>query len=246
MQARIRVALISDASLPAAEATAARLARDGLRVLRNYPDGLPDGIAGTDSDHAAFPDVRLADVEALADWAYGRAGHIDHLIVSDNVIFPMPVETISEEQFATFVDRNAKSAFLLSKVFGMRMAADDGGTVTYISSLHDDKPTGCAVAYSAGRGAVQMLSKEMALFLGRKGMRCNLVEMGTTRDIAPALDSHISPFNYDIDTKVPLGKLPGPEDCAAAVAWLISDDAAAVNGASLRIDGGHLLRYLDR
>ena len=240
-----KVALITDASTQAAEAVAKRLAKDGMRVLRNYPDGLPADAAGK-PDCSAFPTVTMASVQALSAWVIQTAGRLDNLIHTDNIIFRASVEEISEEDFMTHVDRNAKSAFLCTKVLAEEIAKCGGGAVVYLSSLHDEKPTGCAVAYSAGRGAVKMLSKEVALFFGRKKVRCNVVAMDTTPETEAKLDSLLIPFNYDAGNKVALRKPTQPEDFAGTVAFLCSDDAAHVNGADIRIDGGHLLYYGDR
>ena len=245
MNATGKVALITDASTLAAEAVAKRLEKDGMRVLRNYPDGLPADAAGK-PDCSDFPTVTLASVQALSHWANQTAGRLDSLIHSDNVIFRASVEDISEEDFMNHVDRNAKSAFLCTKVLAEDIAKCGGGAVVYLSSLHDEKPTGCAVAYSAGRGAVKMLCKEVALFFGRKKVRCNVVEMDTTLETEAQLDSMLIPFNYDAGSKVAMRKPTAPEDFAGTVAFLVSDDAAHVNGADIRVDGGHLLYYGDR
>jgi len=240
-----KVALITDASTQAAEAVARRLEQDGMTVLRNYPDGLPEETTGK-SHCCAFPTVSLKSVQELSAWVKESAGHLDSLIHTDNVIFRASVEHISEDDFRTYVNRNAKSAFLTTKVLAEDIAQNGGGTVVYLSSLHDEKPTGVSVAYSAGRGAIKMLCREMTLFLGRKNVRCNLVEMDTTAETAEQLDSLIIPFNYDLSTKIALRRMTKPDDFAGTVSFLVSDDASQVNGAEIRVDGGHLFHYFDR
>ena len=240
-----KVALITDASTQAAEAVAKRLEQDGMTVLRNYPDGLPKGAAG--NPHcSAHSTVSLPSVQALSAWVKETAQHLDCLIHTDNVIFRASVEHISEEDFRTYVNRNAKSAFLTTKVLAEDIAKNGGGSVVYLSSLHDEKPTGGAVAYSAGRGAVKMLCREMALFFGRKQVRCNLVEMDTTEETVEQLDSLLIPFNYDVASKVSMRRMTKPDDFAGTVSFLVSEDAAHVNGAEIRVDGGHLFHYFDR
>jgi NAD(P)-dependent dehydrogenase (short-subunit alcohol dehydrogenase family) len=91
-----------------------------------------------------------------------------------------------------------------------------------------------------------MLCKEVALFFGRKKVRCNVVEMDTTVETEAQLDSLLIPFNYDAGSKVAMRKPTEPGDFAGAVAFLVSPDAAHVNGADIRVDGGHLLYYGDR
>jgi NAD(P)-dependent dehydrogenase (short-subunit alcohol dehydrogenase family) len=182
----------------------------------------------------------------MCRWILEQKHDIRALVHTDNVIFRATVEEIPEKDFFACVDRNAKSAFMTTKVFAEEIAKAGGGSVVYLSSVHGEKPTGVSFAYSVGKGAVKMLCREMALFYGRKGVRCNVVEMDATCETAPLLDSTIVPFNYELERKVPLGKATRPEDFAGAVAFLVSDDAAQVNGADLLVDGGHLRWYLDR
>lgn len=240
-----KVALITDASTQAAEAVAKRLERDGMTVLRNYPDGLPV-TAGNDPRCCSHSTVTLPSVLAMSQWVKNTTKGLDCLIHTDNAIFRAKVEDISEEDFRTYVDRNAKSAFLTTKVLADDIAKNGGGSVVYLSSLHDEKPTGVSVAYSAGRGAVKMLCREMALFLGRRQVRCNLVEMDTTPETVEQLDSLLIPFNYDLESKISLRRLTKPDDFAGTVSFLLSDDASQVNGAEIRVDGGHLFHYFDR
>ena len=240
-----KVALITDASTQAAEAVAKRLESDGLTVLRNYPDGLPES-ARDNPRCCSHSTVTLQPVLAMSQWVKETTKGLDCLIHTDNVIFRAPVADISEDDFRTYVDRNAKSAFLTSKVLAEDIAKNGGGSVVYLSSLHDEKPTGVSVAYSAGRGAVKMLCREMALFFGRKQVRCNLVEMDATAETVEQLDSVLIPFNYDLQTKVSLRRMTKPDDFAGTVSFLLSEDASQVNGAEIRVDGGHLFHYFDR
>ncbi len=240
-----RTALVTDASTLAAEAVAERLERDGLAVIRNYPDGLPETCRNREG-RCSYRTDDLEQVRAMSRWAAEKGYAVRALVHSDNVILRASVEEIPEEDFFACVDRNAKSAFMATKVFAEEIAQAGGGSVVYLSSVHGEKPTGVSFAYSVGKGAVKMLCREMSLFYGRKGVRCNLVEMDATIETVEQLDSAIVPFNYELERKVPLGRATRPADFAGAVAFLISDDAAQINGADLLVDGGHLRWYLDR
>jgi glucose 1-dehydrogenase len=240
-----KVALITDASTQAAEAVAKHLELDGMTVLRNFPDGFPES-AGDNPRCCSHSNVSLKSVSAMSQWVKDTTKGLDCLIHTDNVIFRAKVADISEDDFRDCVDRNAKSAFLTTKVLAEDIANNGGGSVVYLSSLHDEKPTGISVAYSAGRGAVKMLCREMALFFGRRQVRCNLVEMDATPETVEQLDSLLSPFNYDLPSKISLRRMTKPDDFAGTVSFLLSDDASQVNGAEIRVDGGHLFHYFDR
>lgn len=246
MENKAYTALITDASNNAAETVAKRLERDGLVIIRNYPDGFPSALPASVDLCVSFDTCSTEDMKALLQWALETIGPIRYLVHTDNMVVRAKIEEISEDEFRQVVNRNAKSAFVTAKVIGMHMAESGQGVILFLSSLHGEKPTGCAFTYSVGKGAVKMLAKELALFYGRKGIRTNLIEMDTIAEMQPLLDSSLTGFNYDIATKIPLGRMTETEDFAGAVSFLLSDDAAFINGSEIRIDGGHLLYYFDR
>jgi len=248
MKATGKVALVSNAATLAAEAVAKRLEEDGFLVLRNYPDGIPEQKKEEINEKycCAFQTHLLQSVTDMRQWLIDTAGKLHVLVHTDNVIYREKIEDISEENFKLYYDKNAKSAFMTSKVMAEEIAKNGGGSVVYLSSLHDEKPTGVSFTYSAGRGAIKMLCRELALFYGRKNVRCNLIEMDATIETIEQLDSMLIPFNYDITTKISLKKMTKPEDFAGTVSYLVSDDASQVNGAEIRVDGGHLYYYNDR
>lgn len=239
-----KVALITDASSLEGEVIARRLENQGMIVVRNYPRQEPK--SGEDGFRFSYDTTSIDQMEKLLSNIIEDIGILSALIHTDNVIIPCSIEDIDEETFRKALDLNTKTAFVTTKVFAEYMGDQGAGAVVYLSSVHDEKPTGSAFSYSVSKGAVKMLSKEMALFYGRKGVRSNLIEADYTEDKRELLDSIISPFNYDAETKIPLKRLANPEDFAGAVAFLISEDAAFINGAELRIDGGHILYYGDR
>jgi len=236
-----KAALITDASHPAAEAIALKLEKEGIVVIKNYPY-MP---SKADKDFS-FDTSSLQEMKNLIDAIVAAKYNLNFLIHTDNAIMRSNIEDISEQLFKEVMDYNAKSAFITSKVFGEYIAQNSGGSIVYLSTIHDEKPTGCAFAYSVAKGAVKMLCKELALFYGRKGIRVNLVEADYMLEQKKLLDSFLSPFNYDAETKIPLRRLVTAEDIAGVVSFLISEEAAFVNGETIRVDGGHLLYYGDR
>lgn len=248
MKYRYKSVLITDASHPVAQAIIARLEQEGLTVIKNYPylHGVDKGPIDLSSNSYAYHTWSLNDMNELLKNIVKNTGNINYLVHTDNVVFRGLIEDISEEDFKKALDYNTKSAFITTKVFGEHIAQNGGGAIVYLSTLHDEKPTGCAFAYSVSKGAVKMLCKEIALFYGRKGIRANIVQMDHIEGEEVLFDSLISPFNYDASTKIPLRRLARPEDFAGIVGFLLSDDAAFINGADIRVDGGHLLYYFDR
>lgn len=241
-----QIAVITDAGNPAGEAIARKLEDAGVMVFRNYPQELPDGNPERTDEGYRFDTCSEREMKDFLGIIRERAGYVSFLVHTDNVVFRSGLADITEEEFRNCINRNAKSAFITTRVFGRHMAENGGKAILYLSTLHDEKPTGCAFAYSTAKGAVKMLCREMALFYGRKGIRVNLIEMDCTAENEVLFDSRIIPFNYDTVTKVPLHRLAVPEDFAGAAAFLLSEEAGFVNGAEIRVDGGHLLYYGDR
>lgn len=240
-----KVALITDASHKVAQAIIKRLENEGITVIKNYPE-TDEGRYKLDNYSYTFDTCSLSDMNKLLDRVLEQVKGINYLIHSDNIVVASSIEEMSEENFKNILDRNAKSAFISTKVFGEHMTKRGEGAIVYLSTLHDEKPTGCTFTYSVGKGAVKMLCKEMALFYGRKGIRANLIEMDCIEEDEALFNSFLSPFHYEAASRIPQRKLAKPGDFAGAVAFLLSEEASFINGAELRIDGGHLLCYLDR
>ena len=164
-----KVVLITDASQPAAGPIIKRLEKENLTVVKNYPRTGKKGRIDGEENAYAYDTWVLDDMEELLENIVKDIGPVNYLVHTDNVVYRALIEEISEEDFKQTLDYNTKSAFITTKVFAEHIAQNGGGAVVYLSSVHDEKPTGCAFAYSAGKGAVKMLCKEMALFLVGKG-----------------------------------------------------------------------------
>lgn len=238
--------MVTDASHKVAKAIIKKLEQNGLTVIKNYPHEKSQNIDLLSNKSYYYKTWLLDEMKKLLNDVVRDFGVVNYLIHTDNVVIRGLIEDMPEEEFKKALNYNAKSAFITTKVFGEHIAQNGGGAIVYLSSVHDEKPTGCAFAYSVSKGAVKMLCKEMALFYGRKGVRANIVEMDLVEGEEMLLDSFISPFNYDVSTKIPLRRISQPEDYAGVVSFLLSDDASFINGAEIRVDGGHLLYYFDR
>ena len=192
------------------------------------------------------PDIVTPEgCEKLVEEVNGRFGRIDVLVHNNNHAVKCSVATVSHDLFIEQVNENAKSAYLLTVAVGNDMAKYGNGKIVYVSSIHCDKPTGSTPMYSVAKGCINMLCKEAALFYGRKGVQCNIVEAGAIEGDAEIFESTFSNlYVMDLmDKKVPRKKAGTQEEIAGVAAFLASDDAAFVNGANIRADGGFMLHY---
>jgi len=185
------------------------------------------------------------ELSAMLDAAESEIGTIDVMIHNQSVSRQASVESCKEAMFFEIMQSNAKSAFFCTQAAGKRMAARGSGSIIYVSSIHSEKPTGSAFLYSASQGAVKMLAHEAALFLGRQGVRVNVIEMGPVEGTGARFTSGISGLYDNYQYKVPSGSLGTYEDLAELAYFLSQDEARYVNGADIRLDGGFVMHYMD-
>ena len=217
-------ALITDPGHPAAAAVRARLEALGYTVF-------------TGGDLAS-PEAVRASVAAT--------GPVDVLILSEHRGCGKLLSESDGREIARVGAESLVSAFQAARHYGALMAERGRGSIVFLSSIHADKPSAADPAYTVAQGAMVMMMKELALHLGNLGVRVNMIQLGPTAEEIPMFDSVISPADYDAEHKIPLHRRASGEDAAGAVSYLISGDAAFVNGAVLRVDGGHNLYYFDR
>lgn len=217
------------------------LAERGWRVgvvdLR-LPDETPAGAA-----ELAVADVRDAvALEGAIAGLEGLLGPADGLVYAAGVARVTPLLEIQQKEWDLVVGVNLLGAFHALQAVGRRMAQRGRGAMVFISSVDADAPVAGLGHYCASKAGLESLVRVAALELGERGVRVNVVAPGVVRTplMAPLLDR--PEVAAEFLEKLPLGRLGSPEDIAACVAFLLSDDAAYVTGQTLKADGGMSLR----
>lgn len=151
-----------------------------------------------------------------------------------------PIEDFTIEEWDKILDVNAKGPFLGTKAVIPEMKKNGGGSIVNISSLSGIYGLGNP-AYNSSKGAVRLLTKNVALDYGKHGIRCNSVHPGTIE--TPMIKDFVGTDEgrQSALQGIPLGILGQPEDVANAVLFLASDEARFITGAELVIDGGSIL-----
>ncbi len=237
-----RLALITDAENAWGQAIAEALATAGYRLALNAPSGAMPAAGEQRLGFACRLD-RRAEAEAACQTIAAQMGPVDVLIHTDNEVEPVSVMECDEATLDRQLATNVKTAFFATQVFGAEMVRRGQGRIVYVSSIHDEKPTGSAVAYAMAKGALKMLSREAALALGPSGVRVNLIEMGAMVGDDQRFRSSLSAIYHDLGAKVPVGTLGMPNEVASVIVALLTDGGEFVHGAEIRVDGGFLLHY---
>jgi NAD(P)-dependent dehydrogenase (short-subunit alcohol dehydrogenase family) len=219
-----RVCLVTGASRGIGRATAERLERDGWRVET------AERSSGVD----------LVDPEA-ARAAVARLDRLDGLVCNAGLIVRTSLLEHSLEDWDRQIAVNLTSVFVLCQAAARLMVAQgSGGSIVLVGSLRSLIGATEAAGYAASKGGVLLLAKSLSNELAGAGIRANLVAPGWIEtEMTGDLDADVK---REIDARIPAGRWGEPEDVAAAVAWLLSDDAAYVTGAVIPVDGGYLAR----
>lgn len=248
---RGKVAIVTGAASGIGRAIALRFGRDGARVIVDYrgkPDDAQAVVAEIEraggSALAFQADVALeADTERLVASAVERFGALDVLVNNAGVEEPHPFVDTPLEVWERIVRVNLTGPFLCSRAAARAMIARGrGGRVINVSSVHESLAMPNNAPYAASKGGVRMLMRTMALELAPHRI--------TVNDVAPGAIA--TPINQSVRDdpeqrkalleEIPLGRVGEPEEIAALCAYLASEAAAYVTGATFTIDGG-LSRY---
>ena len=139
--------------------------------------------------------------------------------------------------FLDTVNLNLQSVFLASQAASKHMAAEQGGSIINISSVGGIVPDISQVAYGTSKAAINYLTKLIAVHGAKNKIRCNAVLPGMTA--TEAVEAHLTEeFRNLFLRHIPLGRMGLPEEIAAAVVYLASDEAAYTTGQILTVSGG--------
>ena len=173
----------------------------------------------------------------LADAATEAAGGGLDILVNNaaTLLMPTPTAGVSEQELRDVFGVNVFAPFLLTGVLAPRMVARGGGAIVNIGSITGLRGSSGSAVYSANKAAIHSFTQSWADEYGPDGVRVNAVAPGpiATERQAEFAD-HIAPTL----SRLPSRRMSTPEEVAAAVVFLLSDDAANIHGTVLSVDGG--------
>jgi NAD(P)-dependent dehydrogenase (short-subunit alcohol dehydrogenase family) len=242
-----RAVLLSGGGRGIGEATARRFAAEGADVLLVARTASEiESVAASITEAGGKASAYAADVseparvDAAVAAAVERFGTIDVLVNCAGIDHDCAFLDFPEEEWGRVIAVNLTGAFLMAQRVARVMAANSGGSIVHISSIDAHGADGNQVAYNASKAGMLGLSRTMAMELARHGIRSNVVSPGYTA--TPLTRQYVGEEMYEYMTKdfarIPQQRMATPEEIAAAILFLASDDAAAMTGSELVVDGG--------
>lgn len=245
-----KVALVTGTASGFGEAIARRFAGEGARVLCADVDEekgsqVVQSIT-TGGGEALFVKTDVSNSEQVSNMVeicHDRYGAIDILVNNAGYAhMSMLMWKLPEEDFENVFDVNVKGVFLGCKFAIPYMIEQGGGVIINTASIGAIAPRPGLTAYNATKGAVMTLTKGLALEVARHNIRCNAVnpvaaETGFMKG-AMGVDKLDNEQKSALVSTVPRGRLSEPEDVAAAVCFLASEEADMITGTCLNVDGG--------
>jgi NAD(P)-dependent dehydrogenase (short-subunit alcohol dehydrogenase family) len=244
-----KVALVTGAGTGIGQATALRLASEGALVGVNHRPDLDAKetlamIEKAGGEAFAAPcDMRdPAQVKKMVADVAKRGGRLDY-VVSNAAINPfMTWDETSIEDFDKLFETNVRGAWVVCTEGARQMIAEKhGGAIVMISSIsaHVGAPT--QVAYCGTKGAISMLAKALGAVMGKNGIRVNAIEPGAIETpMSASMFDQPDVMKYYLE-RIALGRVGKPAELAAAVAFMLSDDASYVTSSTLLVDAGFIV-----
>lgn len=254
-----KVAIITGAGSGVGQATARRFAQEGARLVLNdvdedYAREMEGSLEG--DVRWVIGDVALEQTaERLAGTAREEFGQIDVLVNNVGHLYVAEITELPVEEWDALMATNVRSMFLCCKHVIPTMLEQGGGSIVNLASISAFIGQEAAeggpsfFAYAVTKAAARQLATSLATRYAKQGIRVNAVAPGATRtkqvrhampDLSEEDENAIWENAGSVGT--PMGRVGRPEEIAAAIAFLASDESSFVTGSTLVADGGYLAR----
>ncbi len=250
MRLKDKVALITGAASGIGRATAALFGQEGAKVMCADLDGegaervaRQIGESGGEAASTQADVSQAADAERMVRDTVERWGHLDLLVNNAGIYFVLPLTQVPEEEWDRLMSINLKGVYLGSKYAIPQMVGQGKGAIVNTASIAALRGSANWTTYCASKGGVVQLTKALAMELARVNVRVNAVCPGIID--TGMLDQAVVMQGVDkaelaatIGEAHPMGRIGRPEEVAAAILFLASEEASFITGVALSVDGG--------
>jgi glucose 1-dehydrogenase len=246
-----RVIVITGGSQGIGAACARRLVGDGAAVaLWDMADGPGQALAaelvagGAKALYQHCNVALKADVDAALAATLAHFGKVDGLVNNAGIFKAAPFLEITEADWDAVLDVNLKGSFLVGQAVArelVKAAGPNKGAIVNMSSVNGTLTIPSIASYNASKGAINQLTRVMALSMADQGVRVNAVAPGTiATELAKNAVLTSDEAKARIMMRTPMKRLGEPEEIADVVAFLLSDASSYVTGEIVVVDGGRM------
>jgi 3-oxoacyl-[acyl-carrier protein] reductase len=241
-----KTAVVTGASKGIGAGIAKAFAKEGANVVVNYARAKDDAdkvaaeiTKAGGKGIAVQADVsKQADVDKLFDATKKTFGKVDILVNNAGVYEFAPIEQVTEASYRRMFDLNVLGT-VLSTQAAVKLMNGNGGSIINVSSVVSLTPPPASSIYSATKGAVDVITRTLALELGPRNIRVNSLSPGLVETEGTRSSGTTEGEFKDIAVaRTPLGRVGQPDDIAKVAVFLASEDSGWITGEILPVGGG--------